>query len=130
MANEETCPQEYLDLLFNQNEGILATEGFYADGFKDVKLEVSFCLLIIPVTFASTFGKFAQIFQSDLGKFSVFEMKEIVLSIESWNFKIVLYFGRMGSKLHYIECSGSAVTEINSASQSAKMYLSIFDAHF
>lgn len=45
MANEETCPQEYLDLLFNQNEGILATEGFYADGFKDVKLESTSDLL-------------------------------------------------------------------------------------
>lgn len=32
---------EYLDLLFNQNEGILAPEGFYEDSFKDVKIEVS-----------------------------------------------------------------------------------------
>lgn len=45
MANGKTCPAEYLDLLFNQNDGILAPEGFYEDSFKDVKIESTTDLL-------------------------------------------------------------------------------------
>lgn len=38
MLSEDTCPAEYLDLLFDDNEGILASEGFYGNSLKDVKL--------------------------------------------------------------------------------------------